>query len=128
VAVTVALALAHQKIVLDKVEAINRTTSDIIAGTAERLRSQGTEIHRQASSSMLDMESLRSAFVDINAALDEISTYRREALPQMAATIVEFDALAEQSEEAIQKLEQGRAASATLDLDVSPDVGGPEAE
>ncbi len=128
VAVTVALALAHQKIVLDKVEAINRTTSDIIAGTAERLRSQGTEIHRQASSSMLDMESLRSAFIDINAALDEISTYRREALPQMAATIVEFDELAEQSEEAIQKLEQGRAASATLDLDVSPDAGAPEAE
>ena len=117
VAVTVALALAHQKIVLDKVEAINTTTSDIIAGTAERLRQQGTDIHRQASSSMLDMDSLRSAFADINAALDEISAYRRDALPQMAATIVEFDQLAEQSEEAIQKLEQGREAAAALDLD-----------
>ncbi|HEY5652027.1 MAG TPA: toxic anion resistance protein [Acidimicrobiia bacterium] len=122
VAVTVALALAHQKIVLDKVEAINRTTSDIIAGTAQRLRQQGTEIHRQASSSMLDMDSLRSAFADINAALDEISTYRREALPQMAATIVEFDQLAEESEEAIQKLEQGRAAATALELDVDADA------
>ncbi|MDH3247511.1 MAG: toxic anion resistance protein [Acidimicrobiia bacterium] len=126
VAVTVALALAHQKIVLDKVEAINATTSDIIAGTAERLRQQGTEIHRQASSSMLDMDSLRSAFADINAALDEISAYRRNALPQMAATIVEFDQLAEQSEEAIQKLEQGRDAATALDLDT--DSGSSEAE
>jgi uncharacterized protein YaaN involved in tellurite resistance len=126
VAVTVALALAHQKIVLDKVEAINRTTSDIIAGTAERLRQQGTDIHRQASSSMLDMDSLRSAFADINAALDEISSYRRGALPQMAATIVEFDQLAEQSEEAIQKLEQGRDAAEALDLDT--DAGTSESE
>ncbi len=126
VAVTVALALAHQKIVLDKVEAINTTTSDIIAGTAERLRQQGTDIHRQASSSMLDMDSLRSAFADINAALDEISAYRRDALPQMAATIVEFDQLAEQSEEAIQKLEQGREAAAALDLDTDTGSSGTE--
>ena len=59
VAVTVALALAHQKIVLDKIEAINTTTSAMIAGTAERLKTQGTQIHQQASSTMLDMESLK---------------------------------------------------------------------
>ena len=74
VAVTVALALAHQKIVLDKIEAINTTTSAMIAGTAERLKTQGTAIHQQASSTMLDMESLKQAFADIDTALDEIST------------------------------------------------------
>lgn len=129
VAVTVALALAHQRIVLDKVEAINRTTSDLIAGTAKRLKTQGTEIHRQAAGTMLDMESLRTAFADINTALDDISRYRREALPQMAGTIVEFDQLAAESEEAIQRMEQGRAASATLELDIDEtDAGEPEAE
>ncbi len=46
VAVAVALAVAHQKVVLDKVEALNRTTSDMIAGTAERLKTQGTQIHQ----------------------------------------------------------------------------------
>ncbi len=75
---------------------------------------------------MLDMDSLRSAFADINAALDEISAYRRNALPQMAATIVEFDQLAEQSEEAIQKLEQGREAAAALDLDTDSGPSGAE--
>ena len=73
VAVTVALALAHQRIVLDKIEAINTTTSAMIAGTAERLKTQGTQIHQQASSTMLDMEALKGAFADIDAALDEIS-------------------------------------------------------
>jgi uncharacterized protein YaaN involved in tellurite resistance len=71
VAVTVALALAHQKIVLDKIEAVNKTTSDLIAGTAAKLKEQGADIHTRASSSNLDMESLKSAFADINTAMDE---------------------------------------------------------
>lgn len=119
VAVTVALALAHQKIVLDKIEAINRTTSDLIAGTAERLKTQGAEIHKQASSAMLDMESLRSAFADITSALDEISRYRREALPTMAGSILELDQLAAAGEEAIGRMEAARQANTEMDLDES---------
>jgi uncharacterized protein YaaN involved in tellurite resistance len=119
VAVTVALALAHQKIVLDKVEAINRTTSDLIAGTAERLKTQGTEIHERAAGTMLDMDSLRSAFADINIALDEISRYRKEALPQMATTILELDRLTEEGEEAIERLEKGQAASSAINPDTA---------
>jgi len=115
VAVTVALALAHQKIVLDKIEAINTTTSAMIAGTAERLKTQGTAIHQQASSTMLDMESLRQAFNDIDTALDEISRYRREALPTMAGTILELDQLTAESEEAIENMERGRTATTRLD-------------
>lgn len=117
VAVTVALALAHQKIVIDKVEAINRTTSDLIAGTAERLKTQGTQIHEQAAGAMLDMDSLRQAFQDINLAFDEISRYRKEALPQMATTIIELDKLAEESEEAIERLEKGQASTSALTLE-----------
>jgi uncharacterized protein YaaN involved in tellurite resistance len=115
VAVTVALALAHQKIVLDKIEAINTTTSAMIAGTAERLKTQGTQIHEQASSTMLDMESLKAAFADIDTALDEISRYRREALPTMASTILELDQLTADSETAIENMERGRTATTRID-------------
>ena len=117
VAVTVALALAHQKVVLDKVEAVNRTTSTLIAGTAERLKTQGTAIHQQAAGTMLDMDSLRSAFEDINIALDEISRYRREALPQMANSILELDQMTADGEAAIGRLEQGQASSAAINLE-----------
>ena len=124
VAVTVALALAHQKIVLDKIEAINATTSAMIAGTAERLKTQGTAIHQQASSTMLDMEALRSAFADIDTALDEISRYRREALPTMAGTILELDQLTAESEKAIENMERGRTASTRIqESDTTIDVG-----
>ncbi len=120
VAVSVAMAVAHQKVVLDKVEALNRTTSDMIAGTAARLKSQGSQIHQQASSAMLDMDALQSAFRDINIALDEISRYRREALPEMASSIVEMDKLTIEAEKAIERHERSAASTGMLDLEVGP--------
>ena len=120
VAVAVAMAVAHQKVVLDKVEALNRTTSDMIAGTADRLKTQGSQIHQQASSTMLDVQSLKSAFADINVALDEIARYRREALPQMAQSIVEMDQLTTEAEKTIEKYESSTSASGVLELEVGP--------
>jgi uncharacterized protein YaaN involved in tellurite resistance len=117
VAVTAALALANQKIVLDKVNALNQTTSDLISGTAERLRNQGAEIQKQAAGSMLSLESLKSAFANINAAMDEIARYRQEALPRMAQTILEFDKLSAQGEAAIQRYEAGERARPKLTID-----------
>jgi len=117
VAVTTALALANQKIVLDKVSAINRTTSDLIRGTAERLRSQGAAIQTQAASTMIDMEALKQAFGDIHAALDEIATYRQDALPKMASMILEFDQLAADAESDIRKAEAGDRLRPTLSLE-----------
>jgi len=119
VAVAVAMAVAHQKVVLDKVEALNRTTSDMIAGTAERLKTQGSQIHQQASSAMLDMDSLKSAFGDINIALDEIARYRRDALPQMAQTIIEMDSLTTEAEKTIDKYERSTSASGVLEVEVA---------
>lgn len=110
VAVTVALALANQKLVLDRVEALNSTTSDLIAGTAKALRSQGVEIQTRASSSMLDMEKLEAAFGDVIGAIDEVSRYRREALPKLDQQIDRLEELAGRGDAAIRQLEQGNAA------------------
>jgi uncharacterized protein YaaN involved in tellurite resistance len=95
----------------------------MIAGTAERLKTQGTAIHQQATGAMLDMDALRTAFDDIEIALDEISRYRRDALPTMAATILELDQLTAQSEAAIERLETGRAATSQLDGSGEPSSG-----
>lgn len=118
VAVTVALALANQKIVLDKIDAVNKTTNRLIAQTASQLRTQGAEIHKQASSTQLDMETLKKAFVDINAALDDISNFRKQALPQMANSILEMDTLTRATEEAIQRMEKGTKVEPVVSLDV----------
>lgn len=119
VAVTVALALANQKIVLDKIDAVNKTTNRLIAQTASQLRTQGAEIHKQASSTQLDMETLKNAFIDINAALDDISAFRKKALPQMANTILEMDALTKATDAAIQRMEEGTKVEPVVSLDVA---------
>jgi uncharacterized protein YaaN involved in tellurite resistance len=118
VAVTVALALANQKIVLDKIDAVNKTTNRLIAQTANQLRTQGADIHKQASSTQLDMETLKKAFVDINAALDDISTFRKQALPQMANSILEMDTMTKATEAAIQRMEEGTKVEPVVSLDV----------
>lgn len=117
VAVTVALALADQKIVLEKVQALSSTTSNLIANTAERLKTQGTEIHKMASTTQLDMESLRKAFADVKEAMEDISTFRQEALPDMAKQILELDSLTAQAETTIKKKEQATKAEPIIPIE-----------
>lgn len=118
VGATVAIALANQKIVMDKVETVSKATSDLIAGTASRLKTQGVQIQKQASSATLDMNSLKNAFADIQSAMEDLSTFRRNALPQMAGTILELDKLSKEAEKAVKKLEEGNKSKPTIQIDV----------
>jgi uncharacterized protein YaaN involved in tellurite resistance len=117
-AVTVAMALANQKIVLEKVNSVSKTTSDLIAGTAARLKTQGAEIHKQAASSQLNLESLRSAFADIKTAMEDVSNFRVNALPQMASTIAELDQISAEAEQTILKMEKGNRAKPEIKIEI----------
>jgi uncharacterized protein YaaN involved in tellurite resistance len=116
VAVTVALALANQRLVLDRIEALNSTTSNLIGGTASALRTQGVEIQNRAASTVLDMAQLEQAFADVIGAIDEVSRYRREALPRLDAQIDRLEALAAEGDAAIQRLDEGNVAEATRSI------------
>ena len=118
VAATVAIALADQKAVLDKVESVNKTTSDLISGTAEQLKEQGAAIQKQASSAMLDIESLKSAFADIDVAITDLQTFRSEALPMMAQTVQELDVVTDKASESIQRLDSIPNPDNRIKLDV----------
>ena len=120
VAATLAVALQTQKKVLHGVQAVNRTTDDLLTQTAEQLKTQGVEIQKEAASAQLDVAKLKQAFADVNQALEDISSFRREALPKMASTIVEMDELTGQMEKSISKMEQGNVQkSLVIDLNQS---------
>jgi len=108
VAVTVALAIANQRLVLDRVEAVNATTSEMIGGTARALRQQGVDIQQRASSTMLEMQTLEQAFGEVMVAIDDLSRYRREALPRLDDQIDRLSTLAGQGSDAIERLQRGR--------------------
>lgn len=110
VAVTVALALANQRLVLDRVESLNATTSEMIGGTARALRQQGVDIQQRASSAMLDMQALEEAFGEVIGAIDDLSRYRQEALPRLDDQIDRLATLAGRGGQAIDRLARGRDA------------------
>jgi uncharacterized protein YaaN involved in tellurite resistance len=117
-AATLAVALQHQKRVLKGVQAVTETTNDLIVQTSEQLKTQGVEIQKQASSTALDIEKLRTAFRNVESALEEITNFRREALPQMAQSIVEMDGLSRTMDKTIQKMEKGTEVKQELAIEL----------
>jgi len=54
---------------------------------------------------------LKQAFNDIEEALDDISNFRRNALPQMAQSIVEMGEITDNMEDKITQYEKGNQIS-----------------
>lgn len=117
-AIMVALALAHQKIVLDKITILNATTTGLIVGTSQRLRTQGVAIQKQASTAMLGMNELKQSFTDLKAALDDLSSFRMNALPQMRQTIDDLGQMHVDAAEVIDKMEKGNQVRPALEITV----------
>ncbi len=86
-AVTVAQALANQKLVLDQITALNTTTANIIDSTGKLLRSQTAQIHEQAAASTIPLETLQRAFQNIYDTMDAIDSFKMKALDSMKTTV-----------------------------------------
>ncbi|GAA4949968.1 uncharacterized protein YaaN involved in tellurite resistance [Nonomuraea thailandensis] len=108
-AVTVAQALANQKLVLDQITALNATTSDLILATSEMLRTQAGAIQNQAAATTVDLDTLRQAFDNVYATMDLIDSFRAKAVDNMAVTV---DSLSSELEHARTYLDRAKEASA----------------
>ena len=108
-AVIVAAALNNQKIVLQKIKALNETTSNMIAGTSKLLKEQGIAIHKQSIEANISPDTLKTAFADVLASLEAVSTFKLQALPKLKQQINQFKEMADKGEIEIQKLEAGKA-------------------
>ncbi|MGI5157028.1 toxic anion resistance protein [Microbispora sp. CA-102843] len=106
-AVTVAQALANQKLVLDQITALNTTTSDLILATSEMLRTQAGDIQTQAAATTVSMESLSKAFDNIYSTMDMIDGFKAKAVESMAVTV---DSLTAELDHARTYLERARRA------------------
>ncbi|PJG48789.1 toxic anion resistance protein [Sphingobium sp. LB126] len=86
-AVTVAQALVGQKLVLEQITALNTTTANMIDSTGEMLKTQTAQIHEQAASSTIPIETLQRAFQNIYDTMDNIDTFKMKALENMKTTV-----------------------------------------
>ena len=86
-AVTVAQALVGQKLVLNQITALNTTTANIIDSTGTMLKDQTAQIHEQAASATIPVETLQRAFQNIYDTMDNIDTFKLKALDSMKQTV-----------------------------------------
>jgi len=116
-AVTVAQAMTNQKLVLSQITALNTTTANIIESTSDLLRTQTGEIHKQAASSTIPVETLKRAFQNIYATMDAIDTFKVQALTSMKTTV---DALTDEVDKSRGYIARAEGAAEALG------AGGPE--
>ncbi len=110
-AVTVAQALVGQKLVLDQITALNTTTANIIDSTGEMLKNQTAQIHEQAASATIPVETLQRAFQNIYVTMDQIDTFKAKALISMKTTVDTLESEVEKSKGYIARAE-GQAQGA----------------
>ncbi|OHT19477.1 toxic anion resistance protein [Edaphosphingomonas haloaromaticamans] len=112
-AVTVAQALTNQKLVLQQITALNTTTANMIDSTGELLRTQTGEIHKQAASSTIPLETLKRAFQNIYDTMDSIDKFKLEALSSMKQTVTTLTDEVEKSRGYIARAEGAAQARIT---------------
>ena len=103
--VMVACALYDQKIVMDKIYILNETTEHIIESTSHMLKEQGSEIQKRSAETMISPEVLKESFSEAIQAIEDVSTYKEEALPKMKETIEMFSDMAEDGQRVVNKIE-----------------------
>ncbi|HWT06648.1 MAG TPA: toxic anion resistance protein [Xanthomonadales bacterium] len=86
-AIAVAQAVANQKLVLDQIDAVRGTTSELILSTSKVLRQNAARIQEGASSPTIDVEKLKEAFANVRATIDGMADYRVKALSAMERTV-----------------------------------------
>lgn len=103
--VMVASALYDQKIVMDKINILNETTENIIQTTSHMLKEQGSEIQKHSAESMISPDVLKASFAEALQAIEDVSTYKIQALPQMKETIDMFNDMAHDGQKVVEKIE-----------------------
>ncbi len=103
--VMVASALYDQKIVMDKINILNETTENIIESTSQMLKEQGSEIQKQSAEAMISPDVLKASFSEALQAIEDVSTYKQQALPKMKETINMFSDMADDGQKVVEKIE-----------------------
>ena len=126
IGVTAAMALANQRIVIGKIEALDTMAGNMIEFNAKLLRDQGVKVHKQAASAKLSNSQLAGAVKMAIEALDDIAKFRNDAVVEMGKQIADRQNLIGQASEAITRMERGNKVQANMRLDVEAALAGVE--
>ena len=113
-AIIVAQALANQKLVLNQINALNTTTSNLIESTSQMLKEQSGQVYQQAADSTIQLEKLQTAFNNIYTSIDAIDTYKVQALDNMQKTVDALTGEIDKAQSYLQRAHAGPPAGETM--------------
>jgi uncharacterized protein YaaN involved in tellurite resistance len=121
VGITAQFALNKQRMVLEAVKGTKEVTEKILIGNAETLKTQGVEIQKGAAEPTIAVEVLASAFTKLNEAVDDLSTFRINALAGMKESISKLEDLTKKGRDTIERMEKGEAVRKKAFIDITAD-------
>ena len=107
-AVITAQALENQKIVLDQIDAVNRTTDDLIGRTSQMLADNSLKIQEQAVTSGVSPETLQKAFDNLFTTMDGIDAFRTKANENFLTTVNSLEQQVQRAQPYIERMEKER--------------------
>lgn len=108
-AVITAQALENQRIVLDQIDAINRTTNDLIDRTSEMLQQNTLRVQEQAVQSGVAPETLERAFNSLFATMDSLDSFRSKANENFLTTITRLERQVERAKPYLDRMNDDEA-------------------
>ena len=90
---------------MDKINILNSTTESIIESTSHMLKEQGSEIQKHSAEAMISPDVLKASFAEALSAIEDVSTYKEQALPKMKETILMFSDMADEGQKVVEKIE-----------------------
>ncbi|MGO1391546.1 toxic anion resistance protein [Brachybacterium alimentarium] len=105
-AVITAQALENQKLVLDQIDAVNRTTDSLIDRTSQMLADNTLKIQEQAATSGVSPETLQKAFDNLFTTMDGIDSFRTQANANFLTTVNALEQQVQRSQPYLERMQQ----------------------
>lgn len=104
-AIVVAQALSNQKLVLKQVDAVNKTTENLILATSKMLKNQTKDIQTQATNSVIHIDKLQATFNNTFETINMVNDFKIQSIDKMRKNI---EVLSQQVTTAQAYLDQNR--------------------
>lgn len=114
-AVITAQALENQKIVLDQIDAVNRTTDSLIDRTSKMLADNSVKIQEQAATSGVSPETLQKAFDNLFTTMDGIDAFRTQANQNFLATVNSLEQQVQRATPYLERMQKERSEHAEIE-------------
>ncbi|MGP9736304.1 toxic anion resistance protein [Brachybacterium sp. AOP42-C2-15] len=114
-AVITAQALENQKIVLDQIDAVNRTTDNLISRTSQMLADNSVKIQEQAATSGVSPETLQKAFDNLFTTMDGIDAFRVQANENFLATVTSLEQQVQRSQPYLERMQKEQPEHAEIE-------------